>query len=110
MTYNYLLCTRKGKQDYNNLNIKNMQVNEKSDNAQRTFADIWKGLTPERRNELFTLLLGHGCCSTFTTPYNWAFKGKRPISLALRKKAAKIVSDYVGERFGYEELFPYNKK
>lgn len=87
-----------------------MQVNEKSDNAQRTFADIWKGLTAEGRNELFMRLLGQGCCSTFTTPYNWAVKGKRPMSLALRKKVAKIVSDQVGERFSHEVLFPYNKQ
>lgn len=86
-----------------------MQVNEKSDNAQRTFADIWKSLAAEGRGELFSLLFAQGCCSSFTTPYNWAFKGKRPMSLAIRKKAAKVISGFVGERLSHETLFPCNK-
>ena len=71
----------------------------------RTFPEIWGDLTLAEQEELRDRLTRNGDCTRMTL-FNWAKKGVRPISLAMRRKVAATMNKYLGLNVSHLTLFP----
>ena len=76
------------------------------ENNEKTFPELWGGLTKGQRQQITRRLIAEGYALSFCTITNWGSGKTQPRAHVLCAGIAKIVGEYLGTTLDPDTLFP----